>query len=126
MAAVPDTITHQAENASMIGHIAIRVRYDMRYSDTLQVRRLLNGRLHLHHTEIGIAYHTDIAVAPGLLSDPFYKVVAVLSFWTRELALRRSGTSYIPDYVNISSGDIVVEITSFDIPIPNGASIQRL
>jgi hypothetical protein len=45
--------------------------------DRLQVRRLLLGDVELLGAETGDADHADIAVAPGLLRDPFDQVVAV-------------------------------------------------
>ena len=92
--------------------------------------RLLDGSLELYFAVVRVTHHADVAIAPGLLGDPFDQVIAVSAFLggvsPGVLALRMSGASRIGDDVDIAPGDDFRGIAGFQVAVPDGALIERL
>ena len=92
------------------------------------MRRLFNRRFYLCLCIVGPSNHADIAVTPGLTSQPFYEIIAINALLLREDAMELTlGEPRSPEVtynMDIASRYEIRNISCFYIAVPNGTYTQ--
>ena len=87
--------------------------------DRLEMRRPLDGGLHLGAREVADADHSDIAIGPGLGGGPLDQVVhimALLAVEEAERAARSAGAAAVGNHVDVAARHEEITRTGLDEP----------